>query len=155
MITKDFILAGESIFTLAIPEGFRLPDSKGQPTALPPHYTFRVKHVEKGDRWPEAWFVGLLTGSDNTKDYTYLGRLDAFTSEVHMTTKSGFPAEHPAVRLLRRVLARVWSEDHVAYEKHGFKLEHCGYCGKCRKLLTHPTSVATGFGPECRKKIGK
>lgn len=31
---------------------------------------------------------------------------------------------------------------------------HSGRCGRCKRELTDPESLATGIGPECRKKLG-
>ena len=53
---KSFILAGNAVFTLrSVKTGTR--------------YTYVVS---KDDEKP-LWFVGCLTGPDNTSDYTYLG----------------------------------------------------------------------------------
>lgn len=140
MLTKKFILAGQAIFTVECPDG--------------KHYTYRVERVEANDSWPEAWFCGLLTGPDNTSDYSYIGKLDPLTSEVRHTKKSFVPVDAFSFRLVNRVLARLWSGDAAAIEKHGYKVHHEGRCGRCGRALTVPSSVESGFGPECIKKVG-
>ena len=57
------------------------------------------------------------------------------------------------VKLLNRILARVWGDDHAAFEAHGFEMLHEGRCGRCARRLTVPASVASGIGPECAKMV--
>lgn len=140
MVGTNFILAGNSIFTVETPD-------QG-------HRTYRVSVVEASDRWPEAYFVSLLTGPDNTSDYQYIGKLDPFTGQVSTTAKSKLAQDSYPVRLLNRVLARVWSGDYQAFEDHGYRLHHEGRCGRCGRKLTTPSSVTTGIGPECAKIMG-
>lgn len=145
MLTKQFILAGDATFTIECP-----PEVAANHR---PHYTYRVQKVEANDRWPEAWFVKTLTGPDNESSYTYLGKLDPFTSEVKLTAKSCDGPDAFRYRILNRVLARVWCDDHAAYEEAGYKLHHEGRCGRCGRKLTVPESVESGIGPECAKKL--
>lgn len=138
-ISKQFVLAGSAIFTIETPER---------------HYTFLVDKVEPTANFPKpAWFVKLLTGPDNTGDYTYLGKLDDFTGQLILTGKSALPADAFPVRLLNRVLARVWTGDHKAYMAHGYRTHHEGRCGKCGRRLTVPASINSGIGPECAKQM--
>lgn len=146
-IEREFVLAGDAIFTIEV--GSR--GHSDEPRA--PHYTYRVQRVEANDRYPESFFVKLLCGPDNTSDYKYLGKLDPFTSETKATAKSCRAADSFELRLLNKVLARVWSGDHAAYEAHGYRTHHEGRCGRCGRTLTVPSSVESGIGPECRKKM--
>ncbi len=139
-ISKTFVTAGDAIFTVACPDGT--------------HHTYRVQHVEANDRYPASYFVKLLTGPDNTSNYSYLGKLDEHTSQTRTTAKSCAAQDSFAVRLLNRVLARVWGDDHAAYERHGYKTHHCGRCGRCGRRLTVPASVESGIGPECARIMG-
>lgn len=136
MVSKEFITAGDATFTIDAPTG---------------HHTYRVQRVEATDRWAESYFVKMLTGPDNTSDFTYLGKLDTFTGQVALTAKSRATPETFAYRLLNRVLARVWCDDHAAYEQHGFRTHHEGRCGRCGRKLTVPASIESGVGPECSK----
>lgn len=139
-ISKEFVTAGDAIFTIEQPDGT--------------HYTYRVQHVPATERWGESWFVKLLTGPNNKSDYTYMGKLDLHTFQVSTTAKSKkFDGTRP-LRLLNRVLARVYGNDHAAYEQHGFKCHHEGWCGRCGHPLTVPASIESGFGPECVKLVG-
>ncbi len=138
-VNREFVLAGNATFTIQEPNGV--------------HHTYHVQKVEANDRWAESYFARLLTGPDNTNDYTYIGKLDPFTGQVNTTFKSASFANSFTLKLLNRVLARVWSDDHAAFEVHGYKLHHEGYCGRCGRMLTTPESVKRGIGPECWKKM--
>ena len=141
-VSKQFILAGDAIFTVELP-----------PDAEQPHYTFKVQRIEANDRWPESYFAKLLTGPDNTRDYTYLGKLNPETGIVSTTAKSASYDGSFVLRLLNRMLARIWANDHNAYEQHGYHTHHEGRCGRCGRVLTVPESVESGFGPECAKRV--
>lgn len=139
-ISKQFILAGNAVFTIELPDG--------------DYCTYKVEHVEANGSWKEAWFVKLLVGPDNNEDFAYLGKLNDYTGQMTVTAKSCRKADDFGVRLLNRVLARIWSDDAAAFEKHGYKVHHEGRCGKCGRRLTVPESVESGIGPECSRKMG-
>lgn len=140
-ISKEFVLAGDATFTV------ELPDET--------HKTYRVQHVEGNDRWPESYFAKLLTGPDNTKSYTYMGKLEPVAGVVNTTAKSASFEGSLALRLLNRILARVWANDHSAYEEHGYRTHHEGMCGRCGRKLTVPASIESGIGPECAKIMAR
>jgi hypothetical protein len=139
-VSAQFILAGNAYFTVQEPNGS--------------HHTFRVSHKEANGNYKECWFVSFLSGSNNETDYTYLGMLDSFTGQVKTTKASAALEGCFKLRLLNRILARVWSEDHQAYEQHGYKTHHEGRCGRCGRLLTVPESIERGIGPECAAIMG-
>lgn len=136
MITRNFILGGTAIFTVS--------NGQGQ------HYTFRVDHSEGDQRFAPAWFIKMLTGPDNTSDYTYMGKIDAEMGEVVITTKSKFAAGSQAVKVAGFVLRVVWGRQELPA---GYEIMHNGCCARCGRMLTVPESVESGFGPECIKKM--
>lgn len=138
MLSKNFITAGKAIFTVQVPAGFDKP-----------HYTYRVKVKPANGDYPETYFVSMLTGPDNYSNYTYLGILNPKTGVVKTTAKSKFAPNSFPVRLLNRVLARLWSDEGSKITEAGFDLHHEGKCGRCGRRLTVPQSVESGFGPEC------
>lgn len=138
-VTKEFVLAGKAIFTIQPPAG----------VAEKAHYTFKVTHKEASERWPEAYFVSLLTGPENTSDYTYVGMLEAGSGLLRLTAKSALGGDSYPVRLLERVLARVWAGEQAVIQAAGYALHHEGKCGRCGRLLTVPASIESGIGPEC------
>lgn len=145
MLSRDFILAGNAIFTLAIPDDF------ADAHDLPGHYTFRVNSKQSRDGLSTTWFAALLTGPDNEADYTYVGVLDSASGDVRLTKASTYTDDTMAVRLLRRALACVWADDCGKLEASGFRLHHEGRCGRCGRMLSTPESIDAGIGPECQR----
>lgn len=136
MLTKDFITAGRAIFTVQSRTG--------------EHVTYRVQHKEGNGRFPPAWFVSVLSGPDNTKDYVFLGLLSTETGNVRLTGKSRFTDDSRPVRVLRWALRRVWND--LPFPD-GYSIHHEGRCGKCGRVLTVPESIESGIGPECARQM--
>lgn len=124
---RAFITAGRAVFTL---EG---RDAR---------YTFRVNKSDDG----HALFVGMLTGPDNTADYTYIGLLEERTGRLRLTRKSSYTDTSTPVVALRWALPIVWRG---ATLPEPAKLYHVGRCGRCGRALTVPSSIDAGIGPEC------
>ena len=104
-------------------------------------YTYRVRSSSRG---PEGlYFVDVLTGPDNTADYTFAGTLTA--RGFRHSPKAGIGADAPAVR------AFAWAADRLHGDAlpAGLEVWHEGRCARCGRVLTVPTSIASGFGPEC------
>jgi|PlaIllAssembly_1097288.scaffolds.fasta_scaffold275451_2 hypothetical protein len=167
-ITKQFVLGGKAIFTVHNPGG--------------QHYTFMVQAAnfdDDAEGTPDRFFCYLLTGPDNTGDYTYLGMLDVSTGETFATKKSTwkdalakwrrlfqarqFDAAKQAeqaiplpVRVLRWALMKiVWPGQSVP---EGYGINGEGRCGRCGKPLTRPEGIDPqgfrfGFGPTCWAKV--
>lgn len=135
---KTFFTAGRAVFTVECPDG--------------KHYTYRIKKSKPDPKYGVNFFVGLLTGPDNTSDYTYLGMMFP-NGVVKLTAKSKYREDSFPVRLLRRTLAVVWAGQTSVMTAKGFKLHHEGKCGRCGRALTVPESVRTGIGPECAKRV--
>lgn len=135
MLEPQFFTAGKAIFTV--------DNGKGD------HYTYRVDRTPPKDNYPEAWLVKLLTGPNNTRDYTYLGKLNPTTGQVTLTQKSRYQADTTPVRVVQWALNRVWEAKNLP---EGYQIRHEGRCGRCGAPLTNPKSLDTGLGPECIKK---
>lgn len=148
MLNKDHILAGKAIFTIKLGKGKEsLKDAK-------PHYTYKVRYKPATMFSKEVFFVSLLTGPDNTKSYTYMGCLDRETGYVRLTAKSKYQEESAPLVALRKVLYRLWRNELEMVLAAEWDLQHCGFCMKCMKTLTVPESIASGYGPECSKRMG-
>ncbi len=146
MLTKEFITAGRAVFTIETPEAFRATRDH-----IRPHYTFKVVKKEKSARYAESLLVFLLTGPNNQDDYSYVGMLCGAT--VRLTQASRFNDETYPVKLLRRVVAQLWAGNGEAITAAGFNVHHEGRCGRCARPLTVPSSIESGFGPECIKQM--
>lgn len=146
MLTLDFIRAGKAIFTIELSPEFAATHK------IPPHYTFKVSHQPAENGYRECWFVSLLTGPENTSDYTYVGLL-ADDNTLRLTQKSKFRPDSMPVRILSRILANLVADTADRITSAGFNLHHEGRCGRCGRLLTVPSSIESGIGPECAKRI--
>jgi hypothetical protein len=120
-------------------------------------YTYRVERPDGGRLSGPRFFVSVLDGPDNTRDYTYIGCVwpeirDGDNALVFRHgRKSRLAAD--AVSVLgfewfwpRR--ARLAGFPHV-------KVYHMGSCGRCGRALTVPESIITGLGPVCAEKAGR
>lgn len=142
-VAKGFILAGNAYFTVR---------SKKTGT----RYTYRVSRAacsrcKRLDcqcwKYP-TYFVALLTGPDNTEDYSYLGILRENAFQLTRASKMN-DASLP-VRAFR------WVWDALAKGAYPGNVEiwHEGRCGRCGRTLTVPESVERGIGPDCAGKMG-
>jgi len=148
MIEKVFFLAGRATFTLSIPEKFQAEHGCAE------RYTYKIVRKEKTEKWPVSWFVNILAGPDNTSDFQPLGKLNPETGAVRLVRVTKLTEDSWAVKLVRRVLARVWLDEIEFIEDKGFKLRHAGRCGRCGRKLTVPESIDTGLGAHCADKLG-
>jgi len=109
-ITKQQILAGTD-FTIHVPNPG--PCQRGS-------YAFRVEREHgQGD---DDFRVSLLVAATGTRMWCYLGDLDRTTGEVALGARTFLRADSFCVKLLGRVLARVWADDLAAVLKHGYKV---------------------------------
>jgi hypothetical protein len=113
------------------------------------HRTYRVSRTEDESGRKSPFFVGVLTGPDNTASYTYAGIL-AGDGQIVPTKKSKLAADAPAVRGWNYV-ARHLATDSLPTDAD---VMHEGRCGCCNRPLTRPDSIERGIGPECAAKMG-
>jgi hypothetical protein len=127
---RQFILAGNALFTF-----------KSLRTGK--HFTFKVRGVEPqaGVSPPTHWNVSVLCGRDNTHNYKWIGRIDR-----EMVFFGGL--EHT-----ESFRAFNWCWEHLERCGERFEFRHCGRCGRCGRLLTVPSSVDSGIGPECQDRL--
>lgn len=137
---EEFLLAGNAHFTV------KNEDTKNR-------YTFRVKlskprktNLNNGYNKIKYYFVSVLTGSDNTKNYTYLGMLKITQDEkIFYLTKCSNTKNTTAVKVFQ------WLLKNINNLPKNVSFYHEGYCARCGRLLTVPESIKSGFGPECIK----
>lgn len=100
---------------------------------------------------PERLFVAVLTGSDNTSDYTYLGQiLRTPHCRWEHGKKSPIGPDAPSAKAAQWYLSRLFGNGPLA----DVEVWHDGTCGRCGRDLTDPVSVARGIGPECAERMG-
>lgn len=130
-----FFELGKAIFTVSNPSN--------------KHYTYKIK-LKKFEK-NSCWFIYLLTGPQNTSDYTYLGVYVPSIHGVRITAKSKYTEDSEPVKVLKWALARI-ANDNLPV---GYKIQHEGRCGRCGRTLTTPESISRGIGPECIKFYAK
>lgn len=128
---RAFLVAGRAVFTLtSVPTGTSFTYRFGRPQ-------------DQLDGGPI--FAALLTGPDNTSDYTYAGIYYPTRGTVVQTKGSRVGADAPGLRALNWWLAHQ-NDPRVTFR-------HEGRCGRCGRALTVPSSIDSGLGPECAAKV--
>jgi hypothetical protein len=129
MDAKRFILAGNARFTV-------------KNTMTGNRFTFHVRKPDKS----KPHFVKLLTGSDNSRDYTFLGTI--FNERTYRHGRRSSVGEDA---MSNRAFAYVWGLLANGEDIPGsVEIYHEGRCGRCGRRLTVPESVISGFGALCR-----
>ena len=127
---RDFCLAGKAYVTFV---------SKKSGT----RFTFRIARPDENS----PWFVGVLPGPSNTRDYTFLGTIFADRAFKH-GRKSRIGKDAPSARAFAwmwPILARGELSDLC-------EVWHDGRCGRCGRMLTDSSSIEAGLGPVCEEK---
>lgn len=124
---RSFILGGKATVTLVS-------------TKSGNRFTYRVKASADG----RVHFVSLLNGPDNENAYAYFGFIrggiffhGGVKAKVAETAASAAGFKWAFAMLARNVLPP------------SLEIWHEGKCGRCGRKLTVPSSIASGFGPEC------
>lgn len=135
---RNFMLAGKAIFTLV---------SKRTGT----RYTYKVSHKDANDRYPECWNVKYLTGQNNEEDYSYIGQIKVRCGVLSFATTQASTLSMDALPVagFNWAFTRINAGVDVA-EK--MEVWHAGRCCRCGRLLTVPSSIEMGIGPECASK---
>jgi len=126
---QRFILAGISTFTLH--------NSKTGNS-----FTYNVKISDDG----KLYFASVIINSEKS----YLGTVNNKGKFYH-GKKSKIPADAQASKVLSWCLERIYANTLPDF----IEVWHEGKCGKCGRKLTVPSSIDTGIGPDCAKKLSK
>jgi hypothetical protein len=134
---KNFMLAGNASLTF-------------QSSATDNYFTYKIrKHDHK-----DFWFVSILARPDNTADYTGIGSIYLNrTGDIvykHSERCSVSP-EALSVKVLEWTIRKLDKPEVLAK----MNIRHEGYCCRCGRLLTTPTSVENGYGSKCANLISK
>lgn len=106
------------------------------------HRTFQIKTQKQDANFaPGERILSLLTGPDNTSDYTQMGFVKPDGSII-LWKKFRTEGYEKLVGVLKNI--EVWQE-------RGFSYLLEGRCRRCNRRLTNPESISTGIGPECSK----
>lgn len=124
-----FIFAGNSTFTLLNSETEN-------------RFTYRVKKAKDSN----LFFLSVLTGADQ---YSYLGTISngVYKHGIKSCFSPGVQSE--------KVFSYVLNKLKDGSLPECVEVWHEGKCGKCNRLLTVPSSIENGIGPECFKTLSK
>jgi hypothetical protein len=174
-----FALAGDAILTIVRPQR-TIINGDDETIDQEKRFTYRVERASaKKDEEPNPrrpWFVKVLNGPDNLKDYKYLGTIFPAKYDdgivYYHGKKSKVEADAPSARgiawfiknlsslvKLRKNLEQGKDKAEEKITKLENKLNkllyyHEGRCGSCARTLTVPESIINGLGPDCAKKNG-
>lgn len=129
----EFILAGKAFVTF-------------NNTKSGNRFTFKVKKDKKND---SLFYVSVLNGPNNAKDYLYIGAI--FNGNFKITPKSRVSAEATSFKVFQYVFDSLKNKT----LKEFIHVYHNGRCGRCGDMLTVPESIIRGLGPICAKLIDK
>jgi hypothetical protein len=124
-----FMFAGKSIFTF-------------ENTKTGNRFTYKIKVAKDSN----LFFVSVLT---NPETYTYVGT--CVEGNYKHGKKSVISTDAQSVKVFEFMLNRLKSDNLPDF----LEVWHEGFCGKCGKRLTVPSSILTGIGPDCIKKLSK
>lgn len=136
-----FLTGGNATFTLT-------SNKTGQ------HFTFKAQKPtvetdnggKRRDHDAEVVFIKVLTGDPNNwQDWQFLGTL--FLDSNRFIVKRGTSVMAPSVKAFGWTLQNLKQGEIPA----SLTIQHSGNCCRCGRTLTHPESIDTGIGPECRK----
>lgn len=132
-IALDFIFAGNSLFTV-------LNTNTGN------RFTFKVKAAKEekdSTDTKETHFVRVLTSPDI---YEFVGT--TFERKYKHSKKSRIGNEAQSVRVFSWIIAQLTGGTLPQF----IEIWHEGRCGRCGRVLTVPSSIEVGIGPECAKR---
>jgi hypothetical protein len=124
-----FMFAGKSIFTFIN-------------TKTGNRFTYKIKSNKDSN----LFFVSVLTNPNN---YSYIGT--CIEGNYKHGKKSNISPEAQSVKVFQFMLGKLKSGDLPDF----LEVWHEGFCGKCGRRLTVPSSILTGIGPECFKTLSK
>jgi len=138
----QFVTGGNALFTIeSVQTGTR--------------FTYSVRSSEDNEQAKQSgrgvFFVSLLSGPNNETDFAYLGILPkSDPATFRLTAKSRASEDAPSVKAFRWF----WRQVCASRLPASVACWHEGRCGRCGRTLTVPSSIETGFGPECADKMG-
>lgn len=123
-----FILGGHALFTL-----------QGQVA----RFTFKVsKKKDQSDNEAPLFFVSVLSGPNNTQDYTCIATIRGGKLSPTKRFADSPPPSYKA-------FAWYFTRSVAGLPTVGAKFYHHGSCCRCGRVLTTPESVTSGIGPVC------
>jgi hypothetical protein len=112
------------------------------------HRTLRIRtQAADASFAPGEQILGLLTGSDNEGDYTNFAFIKAGAQLAVWNRHKGTDTAKIGTTLL--ALLNPSSVLGAKLVAAGYSVQVSKRCFRCHRVLTHPESLLTGYGPEC------
>ena len=127
-----FILSGKPVFTI-------------RSTKIDKRFTYKIRR-DKNNK--DRFFAMVMFGSDNEKDYRFLGWFYRDNWTLKHSGKSCDTDKSERFQMLKYFLQFI-CDNHIPETCEFFP---SGNCGRCGRLLTTPESIERGIGPECWAK---
>jgi hypothetical protein len=100
-----------------------------------------------------VFFVKLLNGHDNEKNYCYIGIIRKTHGLIH-TGASQVSQNADSFKAFSWFIKAVQAvQNPEATMPAKLEVWHEDVCGRCGRKLTVPQSISDGFGPECIKMV--
>lgn len=119
-------------------------------------FTYRIARKEpRPDGQSEnVWFVDVLTGPNNTEDYSPLAVVTKRGASYAMfhARASRIDREAPSAVAFAWAFGQIVERNMDVTAK--LDVYHAGKCARCGRLLSRPDSIELGVGPECAKELG-
>jgi hypothetical protein len=124
----NFVHSGRAVFTLV---------------GTSARFTYQLNQAE--DKPGELYFLRLRSG----QTYIYVGTIylvkGAIPPKLRLTKASKMKIDDQPVKAFNWFYARL----NARYSLKPMEFWHDGSCGRCRRRLTTPRSIAIGLGPHC------
>lgn len=140
-----YMLAGKATFTVVSVETGKRFTFKVKKTPGKKIVQYRKSDIQK----PPFYFVGAMTGPDNELSYSYMGVIND-KGAFHTTAKSKLREGSQQFKVFEFLYKWLLVKPELTPK---IEFWHSGRCGRCGKMLTVPSSIALGIGPECAKKM--
>lgn len=124
-----FIFAGKSVVTFVN-------------TKTGNRFTYNVKQAKDSN----LFFVSVLT---DPEQYSYIGT--CVEGNYKHGKKSNINSNSQSVKVFDYMVNKLMTNTLPDF----LEVWHEGFCGKCGRRLTVPSSILTGIGPDCIKKLSK
>ena len=115
-------------------------------------FTYKVRAANTdSDAQTDLYFISLLRGADNESDYSYLGRIAK--GRLYIGRKVPRAGDIGKDAPSARAFEYFWRALERGEMPAQCEIWHEGRCGRCNRKLTVPSSIESGFGPECAGKV--
>ena len=124
-------------------------------TKVNERFTYCIKKAPPNSNYQvQAHWVSVLTGPNNTNDYSVMGTIFRGTDGsvdryVHNHRRGTIDEDAPSVVAFKYVFNQLVTDSLADF----IELWHEGRCSMCGHLLTDPDSIRRGIGPVCINRM--